>query len=90
MWGTANVFGHKRYMNGASTNPDYDVVARAIDNEMKRSGEECVFLDITHKTEEELRLRFPNIFEKCFFSQNRALKGDGAVVGQLLRNCKNC
>ncbi|MBO5923039.1 MAG: L-aspartate oxidase, partial [Lentisphaeria bacterium] len=42
-----------------------DVVARAIDNEMKRSGEECVFLDITHKSEEELRLRFPNIFEKC-------------------------
>lgn len=30
LWGTANVFGHKRYMNGASTNPDFDVVARAI------------------------------------------------------------
>ena len=29
LWGTANVFGHKRYMNGASTNPDFDVVARA-------------------------------------------------------------
>ncbi len=42
-----------------------DVVARAIDNEMKRSGEECVFLDITHHSEEELRRRFPNIFEKC-------------------------
>ena len=30
LWGTANVFGHKRYMNGASTNPDFDVVAPAI------------------------------------------------------------
>ena len=29
-WGTANVFGNKRYMNGASTNPEFDVVARAI------------------------------------------------------------
>jgi len=30
LWSTANVFGHKRYMNGASTNPNFDVVARAI------------------------------------------------------------
>lgn len=30
LWGTANVFGNKRYMNGASTNPDFNVVARAI------------------------------------------------------------
>lgn len=30
LWSTANVFGHARYMNGASTNPDFDVVARAI------------------------------------------------------------
>ena len=29
LWGTANVFGHKRYMNGAATNPDFNVVARA-------------------------------------------------------------
>jgi xylose isomerase len=29
LWSTANVFGNKRYMNGASTNPDFDVVARA-------------------------------------------------------------
>lgn len=29
LWGTANVFGDKRYMNGAATNPDFDVVARA-------------------------------------------------------------
>ena len=30
LWSTANVFGNPRYMNGASTNPDFDVVARAI------------------------------------------------------------
>lgn len=30
LWSTANVFGHPRYMNGASTNPDFDVVARAF------------------------------------------------------------
>lgn len=30
LWSTANVFGNKRYMNGASTNPDFDVVSRAI------------------------------------------------------------
>ena len=29
LWGTANVFSNKRYMNGAATNPDFDVVARA-------------------------------------------------------------
>jgi len=30
MWGTANVFGHARYMNGASTNPNFDAAARAM------------------------------------------------------------
>jgi xylose isomerase len=30
MWGTANVFNHARYMNGASTNPDFDAAARAM------------------------------------------------------------
>ena len=29
LWGTANVFGNGRYMNGAATNPDFDIVARA-------------------------------------------------------------
>ncbi len=42
-----------------------DVVARAIDNELKRSGEDCVYLDIRHCGEEYLRQRFPTVFDKC-------------------------
>ncbi len=42
-----------------------DVVARAIDTELKRSGEESVFLDISHRDAAFVRSRFPNIYEKC-------------------------
>lgn len=42
-----------------------DVVARAIDNELKISGEECAYLDIRHHSERILKRRFPNIFKKC-------------------------
>jgi L-aspartate oxidase len=43
-----------------------DVVARAIDYEMKRSGEQCVFLDMSARTPEYLKDRFPNIYATCF------------------------
>ena len=50
LWGTANVFGNKRYMNGAATNPQFDVVARAavqiknaLDATIKLGGTSYVF-----------------------------------------------
>ncbi len=50
LWGTANVFGHSRYMNGAATNPNFDTVARAavqiknaIDATIELGGENYVF-----------------------------------------------
>jgi L-aspartate oxidase len=42
-----------------------DVVARAIDFEMKKHGLDCVFLDITHKGDGFLRTHFPNIYARC-------------------------
>lgn len=42
-----------------------DVVARAIDYEMKRTGAECVYLDMTHESADYLQERFPNIHARC-------------------------
>jgi len=42
-----------------------DIVARAIDSEIKKSGEECVFLDVTHIDAAKTREHFPTICETC-------------------------
>lgn len=66
--------GILRRTNGESFMEEYDsrgslaprdIVARAIDSEMKKSGLDYVYLDITHKPLEDLLSHFPNIYEKC-------------------------
>jgi len=42
-----------------------DVVARIIDHEMKRTGSDCVFLDISHKPADFIRSHFPTVTQRC-------------------------
>lgn len=42
-----------------------DVVARAIDHEMKRLGLDCVYLDVTHKSRDEIEAHFPTVQARC-------------------------
>jgi L-aspartate oxidase len=60
---TGEEFMHK-YDKRAELAPR-DIVARAIDNEMKIGGYECVYLDISFKDSAEIKKHFPNIYHKC-------------------------
>jgi len=66
--------GILRRLNGESFMEEYDqrgslaprdIVARAIDAEMKKSGHDYVYLDIRHRSKEDILSHFPNIYEKC-------------------------
>jgi L-aspartate oxidase len=54
----------KQYHPDAELAPR-DIVARAIDSEMKRLGLDCVYLDISHRQADYIRQRFPNIYRRC-------------------------
>ena len=59
--GTAFMAAHDRRAELAPR----DIVARAIDYEMKKGGHDCVYLDISHMPAEKIKRHFPGIYERC-------------------------
>ncbi len=56
-----------------------DIVSRSIDNELKKSGESCVYLDCTHLHIDDFRIHFPNIYDECI-SRNIDVEKDWIPV----------
>ena len=60
---TGERFMHKFHKDGELA--PRDVVARAIDHEMKRIGCDCLYLDISHKSSSFIKKSFPNVYADC-------------------------
>ncbi|WGF91633.1 L-aspartate oxidase [Aequorivita marisscotiae] len=56
-----------------------DIVSRAIDSEMKNSGDDCVYLDCTHLNIDDFKKHFPNIYETCL-QRNKNIAKDWIPV----------
>ncbi len=57
-----------------------DIVARAIDHEMKRLGVDCLYLDISHKSPDFIQAHFPTVYEKCLSLGIDITKGPIPIV----------
>jgi L-aspartate oxidase len=66
--------GHLLLPDGSRFMPDFDsraelaprdIVARAIDHEMKRTGSDCVYLDVSHQDPAFLKSHFPTVYKRC-------------------------
>ncbi|HUY29280.1 MAG TPA: L-aspartate oxidase [Candidatus Binataceae bacterium] len=69
----------KNYTADAELAPR-DIVARAIDSEMKRHGLDCVYLDLSHRDAAFIRARFPHIYQRCLSYGFDLTKGPIPVV----------